>query len=46
MSPREGDFDFPSTVGNKESKVAAARGGCHTFVPFAMKDGGRIGAHG
>ncbi len=26
--------------------VSTARGGRHTFVPFAMEDGGRIGAHG
>ena len=26
--------------------VLAPHGGRHTFVPFAMEDGGRIGAHG
>jgi len=26
--------------------VAAAHGGRHMLVPFAMEDGGRIGAHG
>ena len=26
--------------------VLAAHGGRHTFLPFAMEDGGRIGAHG
>ena len=25
--------------------VAVAAGGRHTFVPFAMEDGGRLGAH-
>ena len=27
-------------------KHVVAHGGRHTFVPFAMEDGGRIGAHG
>ena len=26
--------------------VSATRGGRHTFVPFAMEDRGKIGAHG
>ena len=26
--------------------IAVAHGGRHIFVPFAMGDGGRIGAHG
>ena len=26
--------------------ISAAYGGRHTFVPFAMEDGGRIRAHG
>ncbi len=26
--------------------VSTAHGGRHTFVPFAMEDGGKIGAHG
>ena len=26
--------------------ISTAHGGRHTFVPFAMEDGGRIGAHG
>ncbi len=26
--------------------ISAAYGGRHTFVPFAMEDGGRIEAHG
>ena len=26
--------------------ISAAYGGRHAFVPFAMADGGRIGAHG
>ena len=28
------------------SAVSTMHGGDHVFVPFAMEDGGRIGAHG
>ena len=31
---------------NSTLPILAAYGGRHTFVPFAMEDGGRIGAHG
>ena len=28
------------------SPVSTVHGGDHVFIPFAMEDGGRIGAHG
>ena len=34
------------TNADSPNPVSVSHGGRHTLVPFAMEDGGRIGAHG